>query len=46
MVAKKKQNNPIPVESTKHKDKRVNIPTEELRRFVEDKLRCGRYGDG
>ena len=27
---------PIPVESTKHKDKRVNIPTEELRRFVEE----------
>ena len=26
---------PIPVDSTKHKDKWVNIPTEELRRFVE-----------
>jgi hypothetical protein len=30
-----KKNNPIPTESTKHKDKWVNIPTEELRRFVE-----------
>ena len=26
---------PTPVESLRHKDKRVNIPTEELRDFVE-----------
>ena len=25
----------VPIESTKHQDKRVNIPTEELRRFVK-----------
>src|ERR1700693_1365221 len=25
---------PVPVEALKHKDKRVNIPTEELREFV------------
>ena len=35
-MAQKKNGKPIPVESTKHKDKRVNIPTEELRRFVEE----------
>lgn len=27
---------PTPVESIKHKDSRVNIPTEELRDFVAD----------
>jgi adenine-specific DNA-methyltransferase len=31
---KNKQTGPIPVESIRHKDKRVNIPTEELRDFV------------
>ena len=35
-MAKKpaKTNGPTPVEAIKHKDKRVNIPTEELRDFV------------
>lgn len=38
-MAQKKTSKPIPVESTKHKDTRVNIPTEELRNFVrEDEL--------
>lgn len=27
---------PLQVESTRHKDKRKNIPTEELRDFVRD----------
>ena len=36
----KKKGNPIPVEVVRHKDKRVNIPTEELRDFVsEDEAR-------
>ena len=33
-MAKKKAKTPKQVESLKHKDKRVNIPTEELRDFV------------
>ena len=32
-MAKKPSGNPIPVESVRHKDKRANIPTEELRDF-------------
>ena len=32
----KKQKAPTPVESVKHKDKRTNIPTTELSRFVAD----------
>lgn len=32
----KKKNTPTKVESIKHKDKRANIPTEELRDFVAD----------
>ncbi len=37
---KKKKGNPIPVEVVRHKDKRANIPTEELRDFVaEDEAR-------
>jgi adenine-specific DNA-methyltransferase len=32
----KKTRRPTPVEAVKHKDKRVNIPTEELRNFVSD----------
>lgn len=32
----KKKTRPTPVESIKHKDARVNIPTEELRDFVAD----------
>ncbi len=30
----KKTSNSVPVSSVKHKDKRVNIPTQELRDFV------------
>ena len=36
MARRKRGNNPITVESMKHKDKRTNIPTEELRDFVAD----------
>ena len=32
----KKSANPIPVVAVKHKDKRANIPTKELRGFVEE----------
>ena len=32
----KKSTNPIPVVAVKHKDKRTNIPTKELRGFVEE----------
>ena len=40
MARSKKTGGPIPVEAVKHKDKRVNIPTEELRDFVaEDEAR-------
>ena len=35
-MAIKKPNAPTPVESVKHNDTRVNIPTEELRNFVKD----------
>jgi len=35
-MAKKKSNGQIPVTSIRHKDKRANIPTEELRDFVAD----------
>jgi adenine-specific DNA-methyltransferase len=35
-MAPKKGNNAIPVEVVKHKDKRANIPTEELRDFVAE----------
>lgn len=35
-MATKKPNGPTPVESVKHSDTRVNIPTEELRNFVRD----------
>ena len=31
----KKEKKPIPVESVKHRDKRTNIPTQELRDFVK-----------
>ena len=31
-----KKNAPVPVESIRHKDKRANIPTEELRDFVAE----------
>ncbi|MDI6782895.1 MAG: site-specific DNA-methyltransferase [bacterium] len=38
-MARKKGNSSIPITSVKHKDKRKNIPTEELRNFVvEDEL--------
>jgi adenine-specific DNA-methyltransferase len=36
MPPKKKSNNTTPIDTVKHKDKRVNIPTEELRDFVKD----------
>lgn len=32
----KKAKGPTPIENVRHKDKRVNIPTEELRGFVAD----------
>jgi adenine-specific DNA-methyltransferase len=35
-MAKKKNSNPINIEVVKHKDKRKNIPTEELRDFVKE----------
>jgi adenine-specific DNA-methyltransferase len=35
-MAPKKPKDPIPVVSVKHKDKRANIPTKELRGFVEE----------
>lgn len=35
-MAIKKQNGPTPIDSVKHNDTRVNIPTEELRNFVKD----------
>lgn len=35
-MAKKKNNGQIPVASVKHKDKRTNIPTNELRDFVAE----------
>ena len=39
-MVRKKSNTPIPLESLKHKDRRANIPTEELRDFVaEDEAR-------
>ncbi len=36
MPPKKKSNSTTPIDTVKHKDKRVNIPTEELRDFVKD----------
>jgi len=36
MCAKKADKRPPPVDSLKHKDKRKNIPTEELRDFVAE----------
>lgn len=36
MPVKKKKNKTTPVESVKHRDKRANIPTEELRDFVKE----------
>ena len=35
-MAKRKNNKSVPIESVKHKDKRSNIPTEELRGFVKE----------
>ena len=35
-MSKKVVKDPVPVESVKHKDKRANIPTEELRGFVSE----------
>ncbi len=39
MARKKKTTKPTEVDSIKHGDKRVNIPTEELRDFMEDEDR-------
>ena len=39
MPPKKKNNGSTPIATVKHKDKRVNIPTEELRDFVGDEER-------
>lgn len=36
MPPKKKSNNTTSIGTVKHKDKRVNIPTEELRDFVKE----------
>jgi len=36
MAGKKKTNKTKPIDSLKHKDKRANIPTEELRDFVKE----------
>ncbi len=36
MVRKKPPRGPTPIDNVRHKDKRVNIPTEELRGFVAD----------
>ncbi|MDM8000190.1 MAG: site-specific DNA-methyltransferase [Dehalococcoidia bacterium] len=36
MAPKKKADRPTPVDSIRHKDTRTNIPTEELRDFVEE----------
>src|SRR3990172_7371355 len=36
MPPKKKSNSTTPIDTVKHKDKRVNIPTEELRDFVKE----------
>ncbi len=36
MPPKKKSNKTTPIDTVKHKDKRVNIPTEELRDFVKE----------
>jgi hypothetical protein len=35
-MASRKTGYPKPVETVKHKDKRANIPTEELRDFVSE----------
>ena len=37
-----KISNPTPIESYKHKDKRANIPTEELRDLVKDHSQSAR----
>jgi adenine-specific DNA-methyltransferase len=42
MFAKKNPKSPVPVLATKHKDKRANIPTEELRGFVADEEKTPR----
>ena len=39
MPPRKKNNGSTPIATVKHKDKRVNIPTEELRDFVGDEER-------
>jgi adenine-specific DNA-methyltransferase len=41
MPPKKKNNNSTPIDTVKHKDKRVNIPTEELRELSERSEQSG-----
>src|SRR4030065_2959647 len=36
LMAKRKSTKNIPIESLRHKDKRKNIPTEELRDFIKE----------
>ena len=36
MARRKRDTTPTPIESIKHDNKRTNIPTEELRDFVDD----------
>ncbi len=36
-MAKKNNGNPVVIDTVKHKDKRTNIPTEELKRFAKEK---------
>ena len=46
-MAPKKKSSGTPIEALKHKDKRKNIPTEELRDFVaEDKKSPARTWNG
>ncbi len=40
-MARKKTKSPKPITSTKHHDKRANIPTEELRDFAEAASQSG-----
>jgi len=44
MARKKASMSSIPVDAVKHKDKRVNIPTEELRDFVAEEDNHTRKG--
>ncbi|MDI6753240.1 MAG: hypothetical protein QME78_02480 [Thermodesulfobacteriota bacterium] len=43
-MARRKNVGNTPIETVKHKDKRVNIPTEELRDFVAEEYNHTRKG--